>query len=230
MDDAKDQASRSVETLSKSIITGGTSVFYSTGTGRNNVKDFLRAGLLKVQQRYLETNETPRISKIFKSTANWGEESLDPCFVTIAPHEMADEFRSLEGFIRVENYSSRIKPMPNEIGTYNSQRVICSGFFKPFAGAGASLTVGEQADIQNTGGVADVFPIVTFGRDAFDFGGLQGESGVQIHVHNPTVSDTDKNGNKGHVSWEAWFGGLIKQQKYISRIEVAAKTDTKLAA
>lgn len=227
---AKEQASRSVETLGVDILTNGTSSFYSTGTTRAEVKDYLRAGLLDVQQRYLEMNETKPITKMFNSTANWGEEALDACFVTIAPHELANDFRSLSGFVRVEDYSSRIKPMPAEIGSYNRQRVLCSGFLKAKEGAGASLTVGEQADIINTGGNADVFQVVTFGADAFDFGGLQGEESVKLHIHNAKVSDTDKNGNKGHVSWETWFGGLVKQNKYISRIECVAKTDSKLAS
>lgn len=227
---AKEQAARSAETLGVSIIKGGSSAFYSTGTTRAEVKDYLRAGLLDVQQRYLEIGETTPITSMYDSTSNWGEEALDACFITIAPHELANDFRNLSGFVRVENYSSRIKPMMGEIGTYNRQRVCCSGFFKALAGAGASLSSPEQLDIINTAGKADVFQVVTFGADAFDFGGLQGEDAVKMHVHNATVSDTDKNGNKGHVSWELWFGGLIKQQKYISRIECVAKTDSKLAA
>lgn len=230
MSTAKEQAARSVETLGVDIVQNGTSVFYSTGVARTSVKDYLRSGLLDVQQRYLEINETAPITKMWDSTSNWGEEALDACFITLAPHELANDFRNLAGFVRVENYSSRVKPMMYEIGTYNRQRVLCSGFFKGMAGAGAGLTVGEQSDIINTGGNADVFPVVTFGADAFDFGGLQGEESIKMHVHNAKVSDTDKNGNKGHVSWESWFGGLIKQQKYISRIECVAKTDSKLGA
>lgn len=229
MSTAKEQAARTAETLGVDIIKGGSSVFYATGTARNQVKDYLRAGLLDVQQRYLEVNETNPIEKMYDSTSNWGEEALDACFITIAPHQLSNDFRNLPGFVRVENYSSRIKPMMHEIGTYNRQRVLCSGFFKAHEGAGASLTSGEQTDIINTNGVADVFPVVTFGADAFDFGGLQGEEAIAMHVHNAKVSDTDKNGNKGHVSWEMWFGGLIKQQKYISRIECVAKTDSQLA-
>jgi N4-gp56 family major capsid protein len=230
MESAKEQAARSVETLGVDIITNGASVFYSTGTSRAETKDYLRKGLMDVNQRYLEINETKPITKMYDSTSNWGEEALDACFITIAPHELAQDFRDLPGFVRVEDYSSRIKPMMHEIGTYNRSRVLCSGFFKPLAGAGASLTVGEQADIINTGGNADVFQVVTFGKDAFDFGGLQGESAVELHVHNAKVSDTDKNGNKGHVSWEVWFGGVVTQNKYLSRIECVAKTDSKLAA
>jgi N4-gp56 family major capsid protein len=230
MEDAKDQAARSAETLGVDIIRNGTSVFYSTGTTRGEVADYLRPGLLDVQQRYLEINETKPITKMYDSTSNWGEEALDACYITIAPHELANDFRAMEGFTRVEKYSSRIKPMPFEIGTYNRQRVLCSGFFKPMLGAGKTLAGGELTDIISTGGKADVYPVVTFGKDAFDFGGLQGEGGVKLHVHNARVSDTDKNGNKGHVSWELWFGGLIKQQKYLSRIEVVAKTDSKLGA
>lgn len=229
METSKMQASRSVETLGMDIVTGGSQAFYSTGTARNQVKDYLRLGLINVQQRALEVNETPAITKMQKSTSDWGTESLDACFITMAPHELAEDFRGMDGFTRVENYSSRIKPLPFEIGSINRQRILCTGFLKGLPGAGASLTVGEQANIINTGGVADVFQVVTFGADAFDFGGLQGEESVQLNVHNAQISDTDKNGNKGHVSWLTWFGGLIKQQKYISRIECVAKTDSQLA-
>jgi N4-gp56 family major capsid protein len=157
---AKEQAARSAETLGAAIIKGGSSAFYSTGTSRAEVKDYLRAGLLDVQQRYLEINETTPITKMFDSTSNWGEEALDACFITIAPHELANDFRNLTGFVRVENYSSRVKPMMGEIGTYNRQRVICSGFFKALEGVGATLSSGEQLDIMSTGGKADVFQVV----------------------------------------------------------------------
>jgi len=230
METSKEQATRSIETLSVDIITSGSQAFYATGTQTSHVKDYLRGGLLNVQQRYLETNETPSITKIQKSTSDFGTYGIDACFITFAPHELADDFRRLDGFVKVQDYSSRITPFPFEIGSYGRQRIICSGFFKANPGAGASLSSPEQADIMNTGGKADVFSIVTFGKDAFDFGGLQGEEAVKLTVYNAKPSDTDKNGNKGHISWLAWFGGLIKQQKYISRIECVAKTDSKLAA
>jgi len=229
MDSVKRQAAASAETLGIAVINSGTSKFYATGTQRTHVKDYLRAGLLDVQQRYLETNEAPVIEKMQKSTSDWGTESLDDCFITLASHDLANDFRNLNGFVRVENYGTK-KRLPNEIGTYNRQRVICSSFMKPLLGGGATLSSPEQADIKNTGGKADVYRIVTFGAEAFDFGGLQGEDAMDIIVHNAKVSDTDKTGNKGHVAWEMWFGGMIKQQKYISRIEVSAKTDSKLAA
>lgn len=224
------QSSRSIETLSVDIIQNGTSAFFSTGTSRGEVKDYLRAGLLNVQQRYLEVSEAPTISKMYDSTSNWGEQALDACFITFCAHELTNDFRAMEGFTRVENYSSRIKPMLNEIGTFNKQRVIATGFFKGRLGAGASLTAGEQALIINTGGKADVYSVVSFGKGAFSFGGLQGEKAINIDIHKPTVSDTDKHGNKGHVAWDAYFGGLIEQQKFISRIECVAKTDSALAA
>jgi len=227
---AKDQASRSIETLSMDIVLGAGNRFYADGTSTAEVKTGLRAGLMNVQQRYLEMNETPCITNVQKSTSDWGTYSIDGCFITIAPHELANDFRDLPGFIRVENYSSRIKPFPFEIGTYNRQRVLCSGFLKPLLGAGASVAGQDALDIQNTGGKVDVFRVVTFGAEAFDFGGLQGEEAVKMTVYNAKPSDTDKNGNKGHISWLSWFGGLIKQQKFISVTECSAKTDSLLAS
>jgi len=223
------QSSRSVETLSVDIIQNGTSAFYATGTSRVEVKDYLRAGLLDVQQRYLERSEAPTITKMFDSTSNWGEQALDACYITFCPHELTNDFRAMLGFTRVEDYSSRIKPMLNEIGTYNRQRVIATGFFKGRLGAGATLSGDDLTNIMNTGNKADVFSVVTFGKGAFAFGGLQGENAMNINVHKPTVSDTDKHGKKGHVAWDCYFGGLIEQQKFISRIECVAKTDSALA-
>lgn len=223
------QMGRSIESLDADVWKGGSQVYYSNGSQRSDVDSPLRAGLLQVASRHLESNEAETFSELAYSTPSWGSVALDSSFIAFAHHDLTPDFRNLgaDVFTKVEHYPSSVKPFPGEIGKYGRIRVIASAFMTPFLGAGD--TVGS-ANYKNTNGRYDVYPIVAFGQDAVCVGGLSGENATKLIIHNPTPDSVDRLGLEGHVGWFAWRGGTIKQNKHIVRIEVVARTDSALSA
>ena len=225
---ATQQAASSIETLSANVIRGSSQVFLADGATRGQVTAGIRTGLFKIATRYLEHSETVAITKMQKSSPNYGEISIPSCFVALFDPMLSEEMRTLAGFVSIET-SAMPAINENQIGWLGRYALVASNYMKPWEGAGGAVNTANIAG-NSVSGKAHVYPIVLFGEGAFDFNGMQGEDGADIIVHNPTVSDTDKYGQLGHIAWLTWFGGMVKQQKYICRLEVTAKTDSALGA
>lgn len=230
MSTAKSDAERSIETLSCDIIRGGSSVIRADGFARNEVTMGVRKGLFSLGTRILERNEAPFFNEMQKSTPQYGSIDIDQCWFAFFDPTLSEEIRRLDGFTKAKEYTSRLTPLPGEIGTINDKiRCISSNFMKPWMGAGGTVDT-TLVDGDAISGKANVYPIVIAAKDSFEFGGFGGKNGAEIHVHNPTLSNSDPAANKGFVTWLAWHGGMITQDKWLTRIEVTAKTDSAIAA
>jgi len=224
---ARKQIRYSMENLGANIIRGGNSVFHADGTVTGSVATTVRSGMIKVAERYLMNNEVEEITEMQSSSANYEMMPLDSCFIGMCDGDIAADIANLSDAIKVENYASGAEKLPGEFAKVGKVRFLSTSFLPPTLGGGASV---DANDYKATGGKADVYPIIIFGQDAFEFGGLQGESDLEINVHNAKVDSADKHGNKGFISWQSWFGGMIREQKAITRLECVAKTDAKLGA
>ena len=67
-------------------------------------------------------------------------------------------------------------------------------------------------------------PRIKTGFDALLNSALKGKNAITAPiVRNPgTISDSDKLGQRGHVGWKAYFGCVILNQLFISRLECGA--------
>jgi len=228
---ARKQIHHSMENLGANIIRGGTSVFHSDGTLSEHVATTVRSGMIKVAERYLMNNEVEEITEMQASSANYEMMPLDNCFIGMCDGDIAADIANLSDAIKVENYASGAERLPGEFAKVGKVRFLSTSFLPPELGAGATVDASDyKATNPSAVNKADVYPIIIFGQDAFEFGGLQGESDLEINVHNAQVSAADKHGNKGFISWQTWFGGLIREPKAITRLECVAKTDAKLGA
>ena len=224
---AKRQLAETVERLAATVILGGTNIIYANGTTRAGVNSLLKEGHIDAALRILEVNEASPVTEMQKSTADYETRSIDAAYIAIIPHELSDQYRGFSKFVRVEHYSSRVVPFENEIGSIGRVRVIASHSMFALLGAGAA--VGGDTVIK-TGGNANVYQSVIFGDDSFAFGGLMGEDSTRLIIHKPSVDSVDKTGDRGHVAWKTWFGGLIKQNRHIVRIECVARSSSSLLA
>jgi N4-gp56 family major capsid protein len=77
--------------------------------------------------------------------------------------------------------------------------------------------------VLNTGGKADVYPLVIFGQDAYAATPLKGQESAQIVVKNPQMGSSyeDPLGQRGFVAWKMWYSATRLNEAWIVRIEAA---------
>lgn len=105
-----------------------------------------------------------------------------------------------------------------EIGKIENVRYITSTVFSSWADAG-----GDKGTMVSTSGVkADVYPILFLAKDAIGGVPLKGKDSLAPVVHNPTVSDSDKLGQRGHVGWKTMQTAVILNDLFMARLETSA--------
>jgi N4-gp56 family major capsid protein len=213
-----EQAAQTIETIRFDAVKAGTNVRFSNGTGRSAVNTPITTALQRKCTRDLKRNNARPISKIVRSTPSYGTEAVAPSFIGLVHPDMESDIRSMVGFVPTEKYGS-ITPYESEIGKVEDVRYISSTVFKPWDGS-ASVG-GSTTSMLNTGGSADVYPVLFLARDAYGIIPLKGRASITPSVVNPHPSESDPLGQRGHIGWKSMQTCKILQETYMIRAEVA---------
>jgi len=151
---------------------------------------------------------------------NYGTEAIAPAFIGLAHPDMEYDIRKASGFVAAEKYGT-ISPLEGEIGKISDVRYILSTIIEPFRGAGAA----GGTNVIETGGLADVYPILYLAKDAFGIVPLKGKSAIIPMIVNPKPSDSDPLAQRGHASWKAYQTTVILNDFWMVRAECACKAD-----
>ena len=160
------------------------------------------------------------ITKKTASTPNYGTVAARASYIGLVHPDLENDIRALTGFKDAVDYGASQAADEFEIGTVEDVRYIRSTIFESFADAG-----GNKGTMVSTSGVkADVYPIIYLAAHAAASVPLKGKNAITAPiVRNPgTISDSDKLGQRGHVGWKAYFGCVILNQLFISRLECGA--------
>ena len=77
--------------------------------------------------------------------------------------------------------------------------------------------------VSTSGTLADVYPILFFGADAYGLVPLKGKDSITPMVKNPNNPvQGDELGQRGFVSWKVMTTAVILNQLRMARAEVAA--------
>lgn len=217
---AGEQAALTKERILWNMMVGGVNVIYSgTATARNQVVAPIGQGELNLAQRTLKNALATTITKMLDASPKIATQPVAAAYIAIGHTNMEQDLRVVPGFVPVENYSTTAQLVsPLELGKYQSLRFVLAPHLTYFAGAG-----GSSATVLNTGGKADVYPLVIFGADAFAATPLKGMDSARIAVKNPKmgVGDTDPLGQRGYVAWKFWYSAARLNEAWIVRIESA---------
>lgn len=217
---AGEQAAQTKERILWNMMLGGTNVIYSgTATSRATVVAPLDAGDLQLAQRTLKVAMAKPITKMLTASAGIATAPVAPAYIAVGHTALEQDLRNIPGFLPREQYSQTSSLLsPYEIGKYQDIRFILAPHMTNFPGAGGSST-----SVLNTGGKADVYPLVIFGQDAFAATPLKGMDSANIGVKNPkmAVGDTDPLGQRGYVAWKFWYAAARLNEAWIVRIETA---------
>ena len=218
-----EQAARSIEKMRYGILNGGTNVFYAgapTVTSRDAVVTAITLGLVRLANRALQNQNASPITKVLAAGPNYNTTPVESGYVYICHPNLEADIRGLAGFVNVKNYA-RPPISEHELGSVERARFIVTTMAEPFLGAGGSST-----SVLNTGGKADVYPILALAQHCAGAVPLKGANAIVPMVVNPKPSVSDPLGQRGSVGWKSMQTAVILNQAFIGRLECAASNIT----
>ncbi len=213
-----EQGGATIEAVTWGAIRAGTNVFYANGASRSGVNQPITLAKQRAVTRLLKANKAKKVTKMAKSTVQWGTEAIDAAFIAVAHTNLESDIRDMTGFVPVEKYGS-MKPLPYEIGKVEDVRYCLSPDLDAFVdGGGAAGSM-----ISTSGTNADVYPVLYFGQEAYGCIPLKGSNAITPKVTPVETTDSsDPLGQRGFVGWKAYFVAKILNEGWIARLEVAA--------
>ena len=214
------QWTETIETIRWNVVKAGTNVGYANG-GRTTVNTPITLAAQRTATRALKRQRGKHISSVIASNGNYRTEPVEAAFFAVAHSDVENDIRNTQGFIPTKQYGSGVNALPNEIGSVEDVRYFRSVLFTPFLGENG-VTGGASTTMVNTGGYADVYPVLYFAKDAYGIVPLKGKSAVSLMVVNPKATSGDPLGQRGSVGWKLYNGSVILNDLWMYRLEVAA--------
>ena len=214
-----EQAAVTVETLRYNILKAGTNVWYGNLVGARN--DIVTAIALADQRRVttgLNRQNARKITQVVGSTPDFNTKSVEASYMAVCHPDLETDLRSMTGFKVVADYGPHTTPFEGEIGSCEQVRYLTSTVMAPFPDVG-----GAKGALRSTSGtLADVYPILIFGRDAYGIVPLKGKSSMTPMVVNPKPAPGDPLAKRGTVGLKLWTATVILQDAFMARLEVGA--------
>ena len=155
---------------------------------------------------------------ILGSSPNYATKAIEASYIAVGHTDCEADIRSLAGFIPVAEYGQRSPVAPEEIGACEDVRYVLSPELTAFADGGGN----KGSTVSTSGTKSDVYPIMSFGREAFASVPLKGKRAVTPMVLNPgTPSKSDPLGQRGFVSWKTFLVAVILNENWMARLETA---------
>ena len=168
--------------------------------------------------RYLKGQRGKAVTKMMSGSVNYETRPIEGGFIAFGHTDLEADIRNINGFIPVANYGSRQPLCPEELGTIEGIRIILSPLFVSWPDAGDT----KGTMYSTTGTDADVYPLIVIAKEAYGLVPLKGKEAIKPMVLNPgTPSKSDPLGQRGYVSWKAYFVAVILNDAWMTRIECA---------
>lgn len=206
------------EAVTLGVIRAGTNVAYSNGAARNAVNTAVNLSVLRGAEAFLNVKKAKKVTKYVPSTVKTVSEPVRPALVALCHSYHQQDLEQLAGWTPIERYGDAMGQLPYEIGKIGGIRFCASPDMPVWADAGAT----KGAMRSTTGTVADVYPIIIFGDEAYATAGVKGTKDVELYIRTPDETDSSNPlGQKGSVGWKSWFAAAILNQNWLIRLETA---------
>lgn len=210
---------RTIEKLNYGVVRAGTNVFYANGSQRTDVNTPISLSKQRAVTRFLNAQKAKKITRILSGSNDFATSPVQAAYVAVAHTDMENDIRNLPGFLPVAEYGTRQPIHEMELGSVDDCRYIVSADLDPFEDGGATTTT----MISTSGSVADVYPVLYFGQDAWASVALRGQGAVS-----PTIipvgqkTKDDPLGQRGYVGWKTWHVAVRLNEGWMCRLECAA--------
>lgn len=212
------QMGETVENIRWNTLVAGTGVQYTNGAARVAVNTVVDRGDFALCSRTLQRNLARRFTRLVAPGRNFATFAVRPAYWAVTHVDIEFDVRQCTGFIPAENYPSNNSKKMGEIGSVGDFRVVCTTTTPYWAGGGAAGGV----NVLETAAVADVYPIVCFGEDAYGVVPMSGYDSFKLMVLQPGVArQGDQLGQLGSAGWKTWQAVCITNDDWMQRIETA---------
>lgn len=212
-----EQSAQMIQRMRYGILSAGSNVFFANGAGRSAVNTPITTDLQRKAVRMLKRQNAPVITKIVRSTPDFGTEPVAPAYIALCHPDLEADIRNMTGFVPAEKYGA-ISPFENELGKVDGVRYLTSTVLTAWEDAGGAKGLMHSS----TGTNADVYPILIVGADAYGIIAHKGAFAVTPTIVNPKPSDSDPLGQRGHAGWKTLQTAVILNDFWMIRLEVAA--------
>lgn len=212
-----EQAAETIEMVTYGVLKGGTSVFYSNGAARTDVNTPITLGKQRAVTRFIKAQRGKKVTQMLSGSPNWSTVPVDAAYIAYGHTDCESDLRDMTGFNPAELYGS-MSQLPYECGKDEDVRYILSPLLEPWNDGGG--TAGSM--VSTSGTSADVYPIIYIAKESYGLVPLKGKGAIKPMVINPDQpSKSDPMGQRGYVSWKAYFVAVRLNETWMSRVEAA---------
>lgn len=219
---AGQQAASTIEQVLFGVLRAGTNVFYANGATRSAVNTPITLVKQRAVTRALAAQKAMKITRMLASGTGYGVSAIEAAWIGVAHTDLEHDIRSLANFVPTSKYGTRQTISEYEIGAVDSVRYVLSPDLASFPSAGGAKAGSGTTMVSTDGTNADVYPILYFGQDAFASIPLKGAEAITPMVVNAKPTDSDPMAQRNYVSWKTYFVGVILNEMWMARLEVAA--------
>lgn len=210
---------RTTEALMWGVLRAGTNVFYANGSSRSAVNTVISLNKIRAVIRALKAQKAMMVTSILSGSVNYATKPVEAAYVGISHTDVESDIRNLAGFTPVAAYGTRQPLHETELGSVEGVRFLLSPDLDPFKDAGGAP---GGTVVSTTGSAADVYPVLIIGKDSYATVPLRGMGAVEPTILRPGTKDkSDPLGQRGYVGFKTWWAGLILNQVWMARLEVA---------
>lgn len=209
---------RTVEALTYAVVRAGTNVFYANGAARSAVNTTITLSKQRAVTRALKAQKAQKITAVLSGSPDYGTSPIEAAYIAVAHTDLEADIRGLAGFVPVAEYGQRKAICNEEIGSVEDVRYVLSPDLGSFADAGGA----KGSMVSTSGTSADVYPVMYFGQEAYATIAVRDAGAVSpsiIPVNQK--SKDDPLGQRGYIGWKTWWAGVITNQLWMARLEVA---------
>lgn len=214
-----EQVRETREALNIDVMKAGTNVTYANGTQRTDVNTVISAGILKKVKRALKRQRAKFFTEMLTGSPKYATYPIESCFLGYGHVDLESDISAIPGFRAVHEYATPGAAFPYEIGTVQGIRFILTDLFEPWEDGGGAY---GGTMISTGSSLADVYPLIIVAKDAWATVPLRGADSGQPMVVNPTPAHGNPLGQQGSCGWKFWHSGIILNEYFMMRVEVAA--------
>ena len=180
----------------------------------------------------LDENRTPKDTKINSGSVKIDTRTINAARLMYIGNPLKNTLRKMTdffnnpAFVGVQHYAAGTTPLRGEIGSIDEFRIIVVPEMQVFEGKGAASTPVDG--IHQTGGKANVYPMLVVGSESFTTIGFQSDAkSVKFKIiHKKPGPDmatfADPYGKMGFMSIQWWYGFMVIRPERIALVKTAA--------
>lgn len=206
-----DQGGDTLDQLTRDVLAAGTSVSYSgssnTATADVAAGDVIDLNDIKDAVKTLKNNNAKRITSMVDPSTGYNTSPVDAAYVGIVHPNITYTLKTLTGWVPVEQYGSKTKLLPGEVGKIEEVRFVETTNAKVFTAAGT--------------GSIDVYATIILGMHAYGISRISGEAMKNIVKPLGSAGSADPLDQRATSGWKATFVAKILNDNFMTRIESA---------